>query len=300
MQLLKQRILDFTASNITETVSAYNSTTTYTQGAEVLVGPYIYKSVTDGNLGNDPIATLNIYWVKWGVSNRHSMLDLASGTKSFVTGGPLVIEFEQNFIDTLVLGNYEASSVLVEVMDSLGTVVWTYLSDLSINEEVVDWYTWTYEPYVVELNRSLMIKLGYVEVGATVRVTFNYASVRTACGYLVGGNSVDMGRTLYGVGFKFNSFTTKAFDSFGTLNMVKRGVQDLVDFNTVIDLNKKALMTAKREIKQHYDTVVVFILDERDDSNYENMITLGIIQDATVVLNNGVEADLAWSVQEVI
>jgi hypothetical protein len=59
-------------------------------------------------------------------------------------------------------------------------------------------------------------------------------------------------------------------------------------------------MTAKREIKQHYDTVVVFILDEQDDSNYENMITLGIIQDATVVLNNGVMADLAWSVQEVI
>jgi hypothetical protein len=302
MQLLKQRITSFTSSNITETVAAYNKTTTYAQGAEVRVGAYIYKSVTAGNLGNDPIETLNIYWSKWGVSNRNAMLDLSTSTKSVLVGGSLVVEFLQDRMDTIVLGNYEATTVKVEILDGT-TVEWSYETEFSLNEGVEDWYTWTYLPYSYEVNRTLMVKLGFVDKNTTVRVTFTYdadVSDRTACGYLVGGSSVEMGKTLYGVGFKFNSFTSKEFDTFGTLNMVKRGVQDLVDFNTFINLNEKGLMTAKREIKEHYDTVVAFILDELQESRYENMITLGVIQDASVVLNNGVVADLAWSVQEVI
>jgi len=302
MQILKQKITGFTASNITETIAEYNKATTYAQGAEVRIGAYIYKSIVNGNLGNDPIETLNILWIKWGVSNRFAMLDLAANTKSVVVGGALVVEFQQNRMDTIVIGNYEATTVKVEILDG-ATVEWSYETTFSLNEGVVDWYTWTYLPYSYEVNRALMVKLGFIDSATTVRVTFNYDSTvsdRTACGYLVGGNAIEMGKTLYGVGFKFNSFTSKEFDTFGTLNMVKRGVQDLVDFNTIIKLNEKALMTTKRDIKEHYDTVVAFIVDEMQESKYENMITLGIIQDASVVLNNSEIIDLAWSVQEVI
>ena len=49
-----------------------------------------------------------------------------------------------------------------------------------------------------------------------------------------------------------------------------------------------------------YNDVVVFILDERDESNYENMLTLGTVQDASVVLSNAVLYNIAWSVIEVI
>ena len=109
-----------------------------------------------------------------------------------------------------------------------------------------------------------------------------------------------MGETLYGVNFKFNSFATKEFDAFGTLSVLKRGVQDIVDFNTVIQHTEKGLMTTKREIKEVYDDVIAFILDTSETSQYENMITLGTIQDANVVLNNGTVYNIAWSVIEVI
>jgi len=303
MQILKQKITEFLDSNIAETIPAYNPTTTYDAGDEVLVGSYTYKSLIDGNVGNEPIKTQNVKWIKWGVSNKFSMLDLAANTKSVLSGDSLVVEFTQNTMDTIVIGNYEASTITVEIFDNLGTLKWSYDTTLSLNEYVNDWWDWTYEDYNYEVDRALMIKLGFLDRDATVKVTFNYdplLSSQTACGYLIGGNAVDMGHSLYGVGFKFNSFTTKSFDTFGTFSMKKRSVQDLVDFNTIVKLNKKPLMTLKREIKAHYDDIVAFIVDETAESRFENIITLGIIQDASVALNNGVIVDVAWSVAEVI
>jgi len=304
MQILKQTITDFTYSNLTETIVEYNPATTYAVGNEVRIGAYTYKSVIAGNVGNNPEDTLDVKWVKWGVSNKFSMLDLASGTKSVKMGASLIVEFEQNNMDTLVIGNYEASNILVEILDTDDiTVLWSYQTEFSINNGVDNWYDWTYQPYGYEIDRALMVKLGFVDATTKVRVTFVYENTlsdRTSCGYLLCGKTVNMGESLYGVGFKFNSFTTKEFDTFGTFKMVKRSVQDLVNFNTCVKLNEIPLMTIKRNIKAHYDTIVAFIVDESVDSRFENMITLGIIQDVDIALNNGVVLDLAWSVQEVI
>jgi len=302
MFILKQSITDFISSNVTETVDEYSASYTYALGEEARDGAYIYKSVIADNLGNKPEDTLDMLWVKIGVSNKYAMLDLRANTKSTKTGDNLVVEFAQNMSDTLALGNYSASSVLIEIFDEYDVEIWSYETPETLNEGVVDWWTWTYNDYGYEYNKALMVPLGRTD-GAKVRVTFNYSSVlgsTASCGYLISGIAQYMGETLYGVNFKFNSFATKEFDAFGTLSVLKRGVQDIVDFNTVIQHTEKGLMTTKREIKEVYDDVIAFILDTSETSQYENMITLGTIQDANVVLNNGTVYNIAWSVIEVI
>ena len=56
----------------------------------------------------------------------------------------------------------------------------------------------------------------------------------------------------------------------------------------------------RRELKKIYDEIVLFVIDERDVSEYENLMTLGVIQDASVVLENNVESVISFSVIEAL
>jgi phosphoribosylamine--glycine ligase len=73
---------------------------------------------------------------------------------------------------------------------------------------------------------------------------------------------------------------------------------DLVDFETVI--SSSYLPRMRRELKKIYDEIVLFIVDERDISPYENLMTLGVIQDASVLLENNVESMMTFSVLEAV
>ena len=107
-----------------------------------------------------------------------------------------------------------------------------------------------------------------------------------------------MGCTLYGVNFNFNSYAVKDFDDFGSLTIIKRGVQDVVDFQAVIPSDE--LQTLRREIKKIYNDIVMFILDEKEASMYENLLTLGTIQNASVLLDNDDKTTISYSIIEAI
>ena len=80
--------------------------------------------------------------------------------------------------------------------------------------------------------------------------------------------------------------------------MVKRGVQHLVDFEISIDTN--IFTQQRRLIQTFYDEIGLFILDEDDATNNDNLMTLGLIQDVNLVLQNPVKSVISWSVAEVI
>lgn len=299
MELLKQEITAFTSSNITESVSAWDSVTAYTVGQYALVGTYIYKCVS-AHTNKPPEENTGIYWVKWSISNRGAMLDLSAQSKSYLDGGNLTVVFPQNRMSTLAIGNYEAASITVDVLALDGTtVLWTITTPSSLYDGVEDWYTWMYSPYNYEVDRATKIDIGVLD-GTSIRVIFtkSTASTRTACGYLVGGAPYSMGSTLSQVGFKFNSFAVKNTDDFGTLTITKRAVQDIVDFETIVPHN--TVPTIRRKIKEIYNDIIVFIVDESDTSEYENLLTLGTVESASVVLTEFDKTTLTWSVVEAI
>ena len=304
MQYVNQQITSFLATNLTDTYNDYNPSTTYTfetgtptNASVARYGSYYYRSLVNGNIGNTPTDSENIKWLKWEVSNKYAMLDLSAQSKSRFAGD-MYVEFLQGQMRTLGIGNYEAEYITIEIKDSIGAVLWTYDTYSTLNENVTDYYSYIYEDYGYEVDRAFKINLPLV--GYKIKVTFHKSTeaTDTACGFLVGGVAVDMGRTLSDVDFKFTSYAVKEFDDFGSLTIVKRAVQDLVDFETVVKNN--LMVTLRREIKKVYNDIVMFIVDESEESIYENLITLGTIQDASVVISEFEDTIMTFSIIEAV
>ena len=308
MEYLKQEITGYTSTNLTDVYNEWNPSTTYiletddsalTNASVVRYGIYYYRSLTNNNLNFNPVEYENIKWIKLSVSNKYAMLDTGSNSKSVINGGNLTVTFLQNKMRTLGIGNYEAETITVQVLASNGTtILWDYTTETSANDDVTDYYSYIYADYNYEVDRATKITIPLE--GTYIRVTFNKQvdATRTACGFLVGGVAVDMGKTLMGVKFSFNSFAEKSYNALGGLSIVKKAVQDLVDFETVIPSGE--LQNMRREIRKIYNDIVLFILSEEDIGNYENMMTLGVIQDSSVLLDNHVEAIVTFSIMEAI
>jgi len=306
MIYIRQQITGFTASNVTESYNDWLSTTAYvyesgtpTNASVARYDTWYYRSLVDANTNQSPVDFENVKWVKWQISNKMAMLDLSAKSKTIKTGGDLTVTFKQNRMDTLVVGNYEAMYITIEILDTDGTtVLWSTSTEDTLNIDVVDYYTYIYTDYGYEADRAVKIDLPMW--GEYLRVTFvkSTEATLTSCGYLVGGNKIAMGQTLYGVGLGFNSFAVKEFDDFGNLKIIKRAVQDIVDFETVIP--NEEIPAMRRGIKSVYDDIVCFVVDETDNSKYEGLITLGTIQDANIVISNPTVTTVSWSIIEAV
>ena len=308
MQYMRQEITSFTSTNLVDEYNEWSPSTTYvletdnnnlTNASMARLGTWYYRSLINNNLNFSPETWLDIKWVKYQVSNKYAMLDLSANSKSIFMGGNLTVTFLQEQMTTLGIGNFEAEYVTFEILALDGTtVLWSLDTLSSTNENVTDYYSYIYEEYGYIIDRTLKVDLPVI--GEYVRLTFHKSgnSDRTACGYLVGGTPVDMGKTLMGVKFNFTSYAVKKVDAFGALTITKRAVQDLVDFETT--MNAEQLPYIRREIKKVYNNIVLFILDENSTGNYENLLTLGVIQDASVLLKNHVEVTMGFSIMESI
>ena len=307
MQYIKQELTEFTSTNLTDSYPDWSPTTTYivepdnalTNASIARYGSYYYRSVTSANLMFNPNTYENIKWVKHSVSNKYAMLDTSSNSKSVVVGGDLTVTFLQNQSSILGIGNYEADYITIEILAPDGvTILWTYNTPSNINANVYDYYDYIYEHY--NLDQDFTTKVNLPLQGRYVRMTFHRLPLtdNSACGYLIVGNPVYIGMSLMGVKFGYNSLTTKEISSFGNLDIKKSFIQDIVDFETVIA--STYLPRMRRELKKIYDEIVLFVIDERDVSEYENLMTLGVIQDASVVLENNVESVISFSVIEAL
>lgn len=308
MQYVKQEITSFESTNLTDIYPDWSAITAYgvepdtslTNASVVRYGAYYYRSVTANNLNFNPVEYENIKWVKYAVSNKYAMLDMSSGSKSIIEGSNLTVTFKQNQASVIGIGNYEALNILIEILAPDGTtVLWTYNTPSTVNANVYDYYDYIYEPYM--LDQDFTTKINLPIAGRFVRMTFNKLPLtnRSACGYLIVGNPVSMGKSLVGTPrFSYNSLTTKEITPFGNLEITKGFIQDVVDFETVI--SSFNLPRMRRELKKIYDQIVLFIIDERDTTEYENLMTLGVIQDASVIMENTVESIISFSVIEAL
>ena len=214
----------------------------------------------------------------------------------------IIVTFKRKgLMNAIGLGYLESSKVVIEHLDADGRVMNDDIKIMNINNYnlgVYDVYTYGYAPYNMQLNRALYFPI--IPIGTAIRVTIerNPATHSAKCGFLICGNTVDMGKTLDKVNFKFNSYSSSNTDQFGNLNIIRRNVQDLVDFETIVD--KSFTMKSRRQIKENYDNIVMFVVDENENSKFENMITLGKIDTASVIGEVLSKNVISWSIFESI
>ena len=279
-----------------------------------------YKSLQGTNIGHSPYqgANIGVWWelllqdtnvVDWSSASTYDIsllpTDSVDTTDVVLYNGLHYRSLQSGNLNNLPDAGgsvwWEEVACISHAENSDGTfsvITSTQTLRHSVNDEVYDYYSYIYAPYVMNTNRGRLFYLPHN--GSNVRVTLFKDGVLdyAECGFLVASEATSMGKTLFGIDFSFTSYSEKTTDKFGVLTINKRGIQELIDFETII--NSSTLTYTKRKIKDIYDDIVLFVLDESLDSVHENIMTLGTISNVSTVLSNPVNTTIAWSIYETI
>lgn len=287
MIYIPQQITNFTHSNIVETVLAFNPSTPYLEGSKCRVGTYHYIStygtVALPNIGKEPLSNLGLAWIKLEnePSNTYACLDPYEETKTTWTGDG-ILEFLRETKTTLGIGNFQASKVTIEYRDNANNILETQTYDFLSNEYVFDEWDMLYADFSDSTSKVIFLPLS--RVGTKIRIKFSRDGLSTYCGYLHAGKAVDMGMTLDGVSFPFTTIGTKR---------VK-----VANFNTVIE-NTRVLVKAD-EATALINEPMLFIIDESESSNHQNMVILGKIKQCSPDANVSTMNQISWQIEQTI
>ena len=295
MEFVPQTITAYTSPQLTPGYADWNNATTYIVGNKVIYGNYIWICSFAGSLNFEPKEN-SPHWTKWGVSNYWSLIDLRSQTLT-VVNSDFVVEFDKVGIETLVIGYFKGTSILVEVLDSLDNVVFTETFSNPRREGLPSYLNWIHAKFIDYSSRS---KVFYLPLfGSKVKVTFSkgsYSNVQV--GFMVGGRSTNMGKTIEGVKLGRTSYTIKNTDEFGITTITSRAKRKYHDFETSV--NSDIAMNTLRIIENYEDIVMAFIIDNNVNSKYENIVTLGVYESVEPLATNNDKTILSWTVIEMI
>lgn len=295
MEFVPQSITSYTSPQLTPEYSDWSNVTTYIVGDKVIYGNYIWICSFAGSLNFEPKEN-SPHWTKWGTSNYWSLIDLRSQTLT-VVNSDFVVTFDKIGIETLVIGYFRGTSILVEVLDSLDNVVFIETFSNPRREGLPSYLNWIHAKFIDYSSRS---KVFYLPLfGSKVRVTFSkgsYSNVQV--GFMVGGRSTQMGRTIEGVKLGRTSYTIKNTDDFGITTITSRAKRKYHDFETSV--NSDIAMNTLRIIENYEDTVMAFVIDNNPNSVYENIVTLGVYESVEPLATNNDKTVLSWTVVEMI
>ena len=295
MEFVPQSITSYTSPQLTPEYANWSDATTYIVGNKVIYGNYIWICSFAGSLNFEPNES-SPHWTKWGVSNYWSLIDPRSQTLT-VVNSDFVVEFDKLGIETLVIGYFKGTSILVEVLDSLDNVIFTESFSNPRREGLPSYLNWIHARFIDYSSRS---KVFYLPLfGSKIKVTFSKGSyLNVQVGFMVGGRSTQMGKTIEGVKLGRTSYTIKNTDEFGITTITSRAKRKYHDFETSI--NSDIAMNTLRIIENYEDVVMAFIIDNNPNSKYENIVTLGVYESVEPLATNNDKTVLSWTVIEMI
>jgi len=280
MIYVPQDIDELTYSNVPIVHQEYDSSTIYNIGDEVRVGSYIYKSVTDGNVNNEPVETSGIYWYNGNVpSNEYALVDLDQETQT-VWNSNGIVEFIRGTKDYIAVGNFSADKITISYIDSNGDVIDYNEYDFTSNGNVYDLWSYIYGGFTDSVSKTIYAPI--LRVGTKVRVEFDNGNESAKCGYLISGKGYYMGDTLDSVSFP----DTKIGNNYISV----------ANFDTII--NKKELMRRTIKAKSLKQESVLFAIDESESSSHENMVIIGKITKCDAVGKNNAKNKVSWEITQ--
>lgn len=224
-----------TSSTVAETDhAAYNSATTYALGDMVIVttGDHsIYESLQAGNTGNAP-ATSTEWWLKVSATNRWKAFDAKVADQvSNTTSINYVLT--PGAIDALALLNMDATGVQIVVTDPTDGVVFDQTYDLTSTENVIDGYTYCFEPIIRRTDLAVFDIPPYST--ASVSITVTYTGGTAKLGELIVGRASRIGYTEYSPSIGIVDYSRKDVDTFGNYIVVQRAFSKRVSCNLFLD-----------------------------------------------------------------
>ena len=295
MEFVPQTITSYTSPQLTPEYTDWSNATSYIVGDKVIYGNYIWICSFAGSLNFEPKED-SPHWTKWDVSNYWSLIDPRSQTLT-VVNSDFVCTFNKIGIETLVIGYFRGVSILVEVLDTLDNVIFTETFSNPRREGLPSYLNWIHSKFIDYSSRS---KVFYLPLfGNKIKATFtkgSYSNVQV--GFMVGGRSTQMGKTIEGVKLGRTSYTIKNTDEFGITTITSRAKRKYHDFETSV--NSDIAMQTLRIIENYEDVVMAFVIDNNVNSKYENIVTLGVYESVEPLATNNDKTVLSWTVIETI
>lgn len=268
----------FTSSTVAEAdYAVYSAGTTYALGNRVIVSTgdhSIYESLQAGNTGNTP-ATSPTWWLKISATNRWKAFDVKVADQvSNTTSINYVLA--PGAVDALAMLNVDATSVQITVTDPTYGVVYDQTINLTNTSNVVDGYTYCFEPIIRRTDLALFDLPPYS--AASVSITITYAGGTAKVGEIIVGKQATLGFTEYSPSISIVDYSRKDVDTFGNYTVVARNFSKRISCNLFL-LNGYVDETV-RQLSLYRATPLVWVAAE----DYSSLIAYGFYKSFDVVI----------------
>lgn len=306
MLILPQSIKQFITTNLAQPFQVWNSATEYALDTAVVYDNHIYRTIVDKNLGVQPDLNTG-KWLLYGVDNAFASIDLNSSTASVIDDNLEYIEYYFDAVNFTYLAFGSIKGSRLEIYEYNSEDVQVGYTDITIGTDricAIHWYNYYYcgIPDGNALGRGLAVDYLHDTIQGTtakirVRIWKNVddeAEIKS----MVGGTAYDIGETQFGLNVRVVDYSTKTTDVNGITTLERRRSREIMESRVLIDA--KDTQAVKRIIKGLLGTVNMFIAEEAKDSNYDNLLLLGFIDEFSYYINNGVYTEAKLITEEVL
>ncbi len=295
MIMVPQQISDYMSINVKMAYQRWSATTTYSAGSKVTYNYHEYMSVVDDNRDNTPSRDSGL-WLLIGVSNHYACLDMQSSTWTtcnqysiidYIDSYDMEIIFSGTLFDVIGLGGIVASTVVIYEYNLHWQLINETEYDVEEDRSCSDsWYDYYFCP-ITSTRKTDTILHRFFPAASFLKILLKESRKGySAVNYLVGGESFNMGEALYGSKLGLTTYSRRERDQFSIEQIDETRKSYYHDIDFVVDADRT--VDVLRMIKQTVNQTMLFASDESDpdDSLYENLMLLGYVEDANIVMTN--------------
>lgn len=236
------RPIEVTESNLTSNVAITETewtAGTYTTGTERYVDTTLYEVIADPDTTDEPTAGVLVdppSWLKVGQINQFKMFSGVLSEQTENTGTIEVTIDPDTVVNAVALFNLAGNTATVSMDDPVEGQVYTETKSLLDNSEVIDWYSYFFEPITKKSDLSFLALPAYGS--ATVTVTVDAGEDTAKVGEMVIGVQRDLGFTSYGTSVGIVDYSLKERDAFGGAIIKERSFSRRVEYEVAIETPK--------------------------------------------------------------
>lgn len=268
----------FISSTVAEPAAgetAWNAATAYALGARVIRTQThrVYERLVAGTTATAPeLDATN--WVDVGPTARWAMFDAILGTAT-AGASPLTVTIAPGSVNAIALLGLVGTQATITVTDGPGGPT-VYSRTVSLDgTQIVDWYSYYYEPYV-QVEELVLIDLVPL---STARVTISITGSGTVkCGYVCVGTAYSLGDAEYGASLGIIDYSRKDTDEFGTTTFVRRDFSKRLSARLLLENTQLARVS--RILTDLRATPAVWI--GADDAVYAPATVFGFFRDFSI------------------
>lgn len=255
--------------------AAYNPATTYAQGeivSNIAANVHeLYESAVAGNVGNALTDTAK--WLLLGSTNARAMFDSTYGSQSTNAESIVAVVAPGVLVNSMFLGNLDASSVTLEQSVS------GYTKTVNLNSHPVrDWYSYFYED-VVRVKDVVFDDIPPYAASA-LTLTISNPGDTAKCGICSIGKSITLGETAWDVIGTNISYSGTTTDGFGYTTFVPRANVKKLNLDVYIPSGFES--EAHRLLSLYTDVPMVFI----GSTDYSMTMVYGYLGNWQVPITN--------------